>query len=112
MILSSAELHKALDAGRLIIEPEPLPRVSTVGGPHCPYDTHSVDLRLSPEISIPKSGPFDYDLTRPGLAAFLSRNSEKHIIRVGHPFQLVSNRFILGMTLETVKLPILSRYRT
>ena len=53
MILSSTELHKALDQGRLVIEPEPSPRLPTIGGPHCPYDTHSVDLRLSPASEKP-----------------------------------------------------------
>jgi dCTP deaminase len=112
MILSSAELHKALDEGRLVIEPEPSPRVPTLEEPHCPFDTHSVDLRLAPEISIPRSGPFSYDLTQPGLAAFISANSDKHIIQPGHPFQLEKHKFILGKTLETVKLPILPKYKT
>ena len=86
--------------------------VPTLGGPHCPYDAHSVDLRLSPEISIPKPGPFDYDLMKPGLAEFISANSEKHTIQAGHPFQLEANRFVLGMTLEAVKLPILPGLNT
>lgn len=46
MILSNTELFKALDAGRIVFTPEPSPRLFTLGEEHCPYDTHSVDLRL------------------------------------------------------------------
>jgi dCTP deaminase len=112
MILSSAEIHRALDDGRLIITPEPSPRVPTIGSDHCPYDTHSVDLTLAPEISIPSDGPFNYDLTRPGLASFISKNSKKHVIEVGKPYPLERNQFILGLTAETVELPIDPRRKT
>jgi dCTP deaminase len=112
MILSSAKLHEALDKGKIIICPEPVPRFPTIGGKHCPYDTHSVDLTLSPEISIPLAGAFSYDLTEDGLAAFISRNSKKHTIQLDNPFKLERNQFILGMTRETIKLPILQEYDT
>ena len=45
MILSNLEIHKALDTGKLVIKPEPLPRKPTIGQ-DCPYDTHTVDLKL------------------------------------------------------------------
>jgi len=67
MILSNVELHKALDEKRLIIEPEPVPRFPAVGV-HCPYDTHTVDLRLGNEIAIPNAGVFVYDHTQPRQA--------------------------------------------
>ena len=77
MILSNREIHKALDEGRLVITPEPQPRLPVVGE-NCPYGTHSVDLRLSPEISIPKEGAFAYDLTQQAnQAEFMGRNSER-----------------------------------
>lgn len=56
MILSNVELFAALDEGRLIIQPEPAPRLPTVGHAHSPYDTHSVDLSLGDEITVPKRG--------------------------------------------------------
>jgi len=56
MILSNIEIQRALDEGRLVIEPEPLPR-RPVAGEYCPYDTHAVDLRLYPEITVPQPGP-------------------------------------------------------
>jgi hypothetical protein len=76
MILCNREIHAALDAGGLIIRPEPAPR-QTTPGQYCPYDTHSVDLTLAPEISIPQKGPYAYDLICNGLAQFIGRNSEK-----------------------------------
>jgi dCTP deaminase len=112
MILSSARIHSALDTGRLIISPEPSPRLPTIGGEHCPYDTHSVDLTLAPEISIPQSGPYNYDLTQPGLAGFISKNAKKHTITPDLPYQLKTGTFILGMTREAVVLPILQQYET
>jgi hypothetical protein len=40
MILSNLELHQALDAKRLIIDPEPAPRLPAPDHPS-PYDTHA-----------------------------------------------------------------------
>ncbi|MEX0792669.1 MAG: hypothetical protein WD045_06005 [Pirellulaceae bacterium] len=53
MILSNVELQRALDEGRLAISPEPAPRFPSLENPHCPYDTHSVDLHLADEIVVP-----------------------------------------------------------
>ena len=69
MILSNVEIFRAIDEGRLVIRPEPSPRLPTVGQSHSPYDTHSVDLRLASEISLPKEGQLTYDLTKPGQIA-------------------------------------------
>jgi dCTP deaminase len=106
MILSNVELQAALDAGRLILRPEPQPRRPEEGR-ECPYGTHSVDLTLAAELSFPASGPYSYDLMQPGsLADFIARNSQKHVIdeRAGYP--LARNQFVLGRTLEWVGLPI------
>jgi dCTP deaminase len=106
MILSNVEVHRALDEGRLRLDPEPLPRVPGVGK-YCPYDTHSVDLSLAPEISIPRGGTFVYDVTQPGvLAEQIARNSDKRRIETDTPYKLERNTFILAMTRETVGLPI------
>ncbi len=112
MILSSSRIHTALDERRLIIDPEPKPRVPTIGNKHCPYDTHSVDLTFAPEISIPESGAFNYDPTLTGLPGFISKISTKHTIKPSNPFRLEPNKFILGITKETVGLPILQQYDT
>jgi dCTP deaminase len=67
---------------------------------------------LSPEISIPKSGSFQYDLTEPGLAETLTRNSEKRTIKTGESYKLEPKTFILGMTQEKVSLPIIPGKKT
>jgi dCTP deaminase len=106
MILCNTLVHAALDSGELVIEPQPFPRTPQVGA-HCPYDTHSVDLRLSDEISVPSGGKFSYDTTQPGsIAKLITTNSTKRQITDEQPFKLEPQKFILGRTLERVHLPI------
>jgi dCTP deaminase len=105
MLLSNVEIHQALDAKRLIIDPEPLPRLAAPGQ-FCPYDSHSVDLRLGAELRIPQQGPYNFDLTLPNLARFLRQNSDHLIIESGRPYILDPHRFVLGITLERVALPM------
>jgi len=108
MILSNCEVHKALDDGRLVIEPEPAPRQPTLGETHCPYDAHSVDLKLHEQIRVPKSGNFTIDLSQPGsLAEFITQHSEEHILLAKQPYVLKRNEFILGRTVERIELPII-----
>lgn len=107
MILSNLEIHKALDEGRLVIKPEPLPRKKTIGVKYCPYDTHSVDLRLGSEITIPKSSTYAYDFLSPGnIAELIAKNSKKQTLEENRPYHLKTNQFILAQTLETIELPI------
>ena len=104
MILSNTEIQKAIDDGRLEIEPEPRPRRPTPGDPS-PYDTTSVDLRLGDTILVPKEGPYAYDLRKGGLASFLNDNCDHFAIPPsGYPLE--PDRFALGRTLERIKLPI------
>jgi dCTP deaminase len=107
MILSNVEIHKALDEKRLVIAPEPQPRRKPVGGGHCPYDTHTVDLRLSSEIVIPTSNKFTYDMVARGdLAQLIKQHSETLTITKQQPFILEPRQFILGRTIEEIRLPI------
>jgi len=106
MILCNREIHAALDSGRLIIQPQPQPRLTTPGQ-YCPYGTHSVDLTLASEISVPQKGPYTYDLVANGLAQFIGRNSDKVILDKNQPFSLAPSQFVLGLTREVVGLPIL-----
>lgn len=109
MILSNVELHAALDAGRLIITPEPTPRRPSPGavGEYCPFDTHAVDLTLGTEITVPDLGTYAYDLMQPTpLATFIRRNSTRHSIAPETYFVLERHQFILAQTRETVGLPI------
>lgn len=105
MILSNVEIQKAIDEGRLIIEPDPQPRISSAGGQQSPYGTTSVDLHLGDTLALPTGGPFTYDLTQPGIALFLTRNSRQEKIGSGG-YALEPNRLILGSTRERVCLPI------
>ncbi len=109
MIFSNTELLKALDAGRIVITPEPSPRLLTLGEEHCPYDTHSVDLKLGDNITIPGPGQVTYDLTQPGkIADTIARHSREIKITPEQPYHLKPNAFILGGTLERIELPILA----
>jgi dCTP deaminase len=106
MILGNTEIQRAIDEGRLIIRPEPLPR-RPAEGEGCPYDTRSVNLTLADEISIPRPGTYVIDLTRKGsLADFLVQNSSRLRIEPGQGFILEPNQFILARTREHVELPI------
>jgi dCTP deaminase len=107
MILSNLEIQKALDAKRLIIAPEPFPRSLDFQTKYCPYDTHSVDLKLHNEILVPEGGQFTIDLTEPGnLAILLSKISKRYTIDENQPYLLKPNQFILARTQEYIELPL------
>jgi dCTP deaminase len=90
MILSNIAIQKAIDQRRLVIAPEPFPRIPNgLDGEDCPYQTSSVDLRLAPEISYFKEGlPLDINLSRGGFAQLFGPMSESFKISEGQPFVL------------------------
>jgi len=105
MILSNLEIHKALDEGRLVIDPEPRPRTPQ-HGIYCPYNTHSVDLRLGHKIAVPRPGAFSYNLTRSAsISQTISANSDIEVLASHRPFELEPGKFVLGETFEKVVLP-------
>jgi len=110
MILSNVEIHRALDEKRLVIDPEPLPRLPINDkDSNCPYQTSSVDLRLGDEISYFKSDlALNINLTRGGFAKLFGPNSEQRKITDEQPYLLRRNHLVLGKTLERVSLPIVS----
>jgi dCTP deaminase len=114
MILSNRQLYAALDEKRLIINPEPAPRLPEVTGGYCPYGTHSVDLRLSDEIVIPQDeGLINIDFARQGnIAEHLDKHSRHLKISEDRPYVFEHGKFVLGMTLERVELPIDPRSET
>ena len=65
MILSNIEMQKAMADGRLVIDPKPLP-LRPNEDQTCPYDTHTVNLRLGSEMVVPLAGPFSFDLMAGG----------------------------------------------
>ncbi len=107
MILSNIALQEAMEQGRLVITPRPEPLRPTENQ-KCPYDTHSVNLRLGAELSVPLSGPYCFDLRGvPGgeFSEFLSRNSERTtILETGYALERL--KFVLGLTLESINLPV------
>ncbi|HLX62932.1 MAG TPA: dCTP deaminase [Planctomycetota bacterium] len=106
MILSNVEIQRALDDGRLVIKPEPMPRRPTHGAT-CPYDTHTVDLTLSTDFVVPNSGPFTIDFAQPGkISEFIAQNSKREPSSAERPFVLGRGKFVLAQTRETVELPI------
>lgn len=107
MILSNREIHRALDERRLLISPEPWPRLPEAGRIDCPYQTSAVDLRLADEISYFNDDlALDVNLSRGGFAKLFGSNSQSFKISEGQPFVLRPNRLGLGRTLERVELPI------
>jgi dCTP deaminase len=106
MILSNVEIHTALDQGRLVITPEPQPRIPGAGL-DCPYQASAVDLSLGDEISWMKEAPpFNIDLRRGGFAKLFGPYSERRTITDEQPFVLKPGKLILGKTHERVALPI------
>lgn len=107
MILSNVAIHSAIDDGLLEITPEPTPRFPSLDDPRCPFDTSSLNLRLSPDLNIPVANqPYAFDLQRGSLAPFLKNMFRPSQIDGVGGFTLPSNMFILGTTVETVHLPL------
>jgi dCTP deaminase len=109
MILSNVAIYETIDNKRIILAPEPAPRYLEPGQ-ESPYDTHSVDVRLDKYLSIPRSGPYTFDLHRPGesrseFSKFLANNSDRLEIPAGG-YPLEPHQFILGQTIEQLSLPI------
>jgi dCTP deaminase len=112
MILCNVEIQAAMAAGRLVVDPRPLP-LRPESGKACPYGTHSVDLTLGSEILVLEEAPFSFDLMRAGnLAAFITRNSTVTRITPTQPFLLRPQHFVLGATRERIHLPILPGHDT
>ena len=107
MILSNVKIHQALDEGDIVISPEPFPRTPNRENLSCPYDTSSVNLRLSENISIPQEGkPFTFDLRRGGLAPFLAAICDHVKVDSDGGYSLQPKKFVLGRTVEKIHLPI------
>lgn len=108
MILSNVEIHRALDEGRIILDPEPQPRLPGVQGPHCPYDTHSVDVTLGDVVRIPVDAKISIDLADSSGSVIdtIIRNSTLKTISRDSPYKLEPGQFILGTVRERLVLPL------
>lgn len=96
MILSNTEIIKAIDDGRIIIDPKP------VG----PFDTTALDLRLGHSFYEPKE---DVNVTiKPGdkpISETLKTLYEEKV--VDESYTLGKGEFILAQTLERIEIPIM-----
>jgi dCTP deaminase len=107
MILSNVEIQRALDEKRLVLDPEPQPRLPGAAGIDCPFQTSAVDLLLGDEISYLKENlAIDINLGQGGFANLFGPNSSRQTITRDQPFVLRPGRLVLGRTLERVELPI------
>lgn len=107
MILSNVAIHAAIDAGDIIITPEPWPRLPSLNAPKSPYDTTAVNLRLSEHLSIgDKKQPFNFDLRTGGLATLLQDTYRPKVIDEDGGYLLKPKCFVLGSTVEHIELPI------
>lgn len=107
MILSNVEIHRALDERRLVLDPEPSPRLPGALNVDCPYRTSAVDLRLGDEISyFEEDLPLNVDLRRGRFSKLFGPNSSSRRITHEQPLVLMPNRLVLGKTLERIELPV------
>ena len=107
MILSNSEIYRALDEGRLVIDPEPAPR-TRVGSGSSPFNTSSVDLSLDESLSIPKEGlSLVLDPTVGDIRTTLETLYERHNLSPGGGYRLKPRQLVLGQTRERVNLPLM-----
>ena len=105
MILSNTSIQQALDEGRLVIDPEPAPRVATPEG-SSPYGRSSVDLRLGPRLRVPKTDlAISLDPASGSVQNTLDTLYETQDVPTDG-FVLRPQQLVLGLTLESVKFPL------
>ncbi len=101
-VLSNLAILRALDEGRLRIEPRPAPGPEAVGSP---FNSSSVDLRLASELRVPKPNlSLTFDLRQGNIAETLDSICEPYEMDASG-FLLEPHRFVLGHTIEHVALP-------
>jgi len=108
MILSNAEIFKALEKGHIVITPSPkAPSIDNTED--TVFDSTALDLRLGNEIRIPyqsETPPMAFDLSKGNIALLLNRIYDKHTIDEKTGFPLEPSQFALASTLEKIHLPI------
>jgi dCTP deaminase len=101
-VLSNLAILRALDAGRLRIEPRPTPGPDAPGSP---FNASSVDLRLASELRVPKRNmSLTFDLRQGNIAETLDSICEPYEMGASG-FLLEPHQFVLGRTIELVALP-------
>lgn len=106
MLLSSTDIFEALDDGRLVLDPQPVPRVPIKSNPDNPYDATAVNLRLGNIISLPIHSDSIIDFRKPkDVRETLAPVYINKKISSESPYILDPHKFILATTLENVGLP-------
>jgi dCTP deaminase len=107
MILSDREIRAALDRGALLIDPDPRADAAL-------WSSTSLDLRLGDEITLWKEPPKGLDLCfNPADPTFDFQTIEQQFSETrtlgAEGYQFRPGQFLLGWTLERIKLPEQSR---
>ncbi len=101
MILSNRDILDAIAGGDIAIDP--LPRLVPRDPP---FNTTSLDLRLSTTITVPRMLPIAQRLDRPYDSDFIAQNSDDYHATAAQPFLLEPNHLVLAQTIERVHLPM------
>ncbi|WP_172636057.1 dCTP deaminase [Synechococcus sp. PCC 6312] len=99
--MSNLEILAAISRGEIFID-----NLANYDPAQPPFNTTSVDLRLSSEIVIPTQQPVALSPSKGGIASFLSTNSQRLTLTNIQPYTLKPSTFILGRTIERVAFPI------
>ena len=97
MILSNTEIQRALDEGRIVLNPSPDP----------PFDTTAIDLRLGDLIQVPKTDKKDAFIDPQSDSIINTLNYLYYKEKIREHYLLEPNKFILSKTFESVSLPSL-----
>ena len=100
MLLSGAEIQRAVESGELLISP-------------CDFSTDvlqpaSIDLHLDPIVQVQSSAPIPGIKVIPedvDIQSLLRRHSDEQDISNGRSLAFEPGRFVIGKTTETVGLP-------
>jgi dCTP deaminase len=106
VILSDAEIFEALDDGRLILAPEPSPRIASVAAPKTAFDRTAVNLHLGSMLRLPKRdvGVVIDPLRGSAGTTLQALYDPREIPAEG--FNLDPGNFVLGVTNEMVTLTL------
>ena len=106
MLLSNTAIFNALDDGRLVILPEPIPRYRHMDGFKSPYDSTAVNLSLGNILRIPKNEmSIVFDVPSGKISDTLQVVYEEKKLANDEYYNLQPGSFILSNTLESIKLP-------
>ena len=101
MLLSGDEIRESLEAGHILIDPNPIDSDLVQGS--------SVDLRLGSELLVHRNIPVEgvlIDPTTVNVMDHLRRYCDSVDISRGNSFDIGRNAFVIGETMERVEIPL------